>query len=98
LPTGFGFPEDILKGGARRLIADAKFDCSGSKCFSRDEMKCQSSLCWRQAKVAPQTINALVHDEIRDDLTWHTPVPLLSRNSPFRGLVTLRQTFARRSH
>jgi hypothetical protein len=31
----------------------------------------RSSLCWRQAKVAPQTINALVHDEIRDDLTWH---------------------------
>jgi hypothetical protein len=58
----------ILKGGARRLIADAKFDRSGSKCFSRDELKCQPGLSWRQAKVAPQTLNGPVHDEIRDDL------------------------------
>ena len=47
LPTGFGFPENILKGGARRLITDAKFDRSGSKCFSRDELKCQPGLSKR---------------------------------------------------
>jgi len=40
LPTGSSFIEDILKVGARRLITNAKFDCSGPKCFSCDEMKC----------------------------------------------------------
>jgi len=66
LPTGFGFLENILKGRARRLITDAKFDRSGSKCFSRDEVKCQSSLSERQAEMRPQPINGLVHDKVRD--------------------------------
>jgi hypothetical protein len=56
LPTGVGFPENTLKGGARRLITDAKFDRSGSKCFSPDEVKCQPGLSERQAKVTPQPI------------------------------------------
>ena len=71
LPTGFGFPENMLKGGARRLITDAKFDRSGSKCFSRDELKCQSSLSERQAEMAPQPINGLVHNKVRDGLRRH---------------------------
>ena len=40
LPTGSGFPEDMLQAGARRLITDAEFDRSGPKCFSSNEMKC----------------------------------------------------------
>ena len=71
LPTCFGFSEDILEAGARRFVTDVEFDCGGSKCFSRDEMKCQSSLSWRQAKVRPQLINGLVHDEVRDGLRRH---------------------------
>lgn len=68
LPTCFGFPEDILEAGARRFVTDVEFDRSGSKCFSGDEMKCQSSLSWRQGKVRPQPIN---HDEVRDSLRRH---------------------------
>ena len=71
LPTGFGFPEDLLKGGARRLVTDAKFDRSGSKCFSPDEMKCQSGLSERQAEMALQRINGVVHNEVRDGLRRH---------------------------
>ena len=44
LPTGSGFVEDILKVGACRLISDAQFDRRGPKCFSCNEMKCQSGL------------------------------------------------------
>ena len=40
LPTGSGFPEDLLKTGTRRLITDAEFDLGGPKCFSCNEMKC----------------------------------------------------------
>jgi hypothetical protein len=65
----------VFERGARRLIIDAWFDRSGSKCFSRDEVKCQSSLSWRQAEMALQPINGLVHDEIRDGPG--TLVPLL---------------------
>jgi hypothetical protein len=71
LPTCFGFPEDILEVAARRFVTDAEFDRSGSKCFSRDEMQCQSDLSWRQPKVRPQPINGLVHDEVRDGLRRH---------------------------
>jgi hypothetical protein len=39
LPTGSGLPENILQVRARRLISDAQFDRSGSKCFSYNEMK-----------------------------------------------------------
>ena len=38
LPTGFGFPEDILKGAARRFVSDAKLDLGGPKCSSCNEM------------------------------------------------------------
>src|SRR5215813_6149016 len=62
LSIGRGFFEDILKVGARRLITDAELGRSGSKCFSCDEMKCQSGLGWRQAKVRSQQINGLVHN------------------------------------
>jgi hypothetical protein len=68
LPTCFGFSEDILKAGARRFVTDVEFDRSGSKCFSRDEMKCQSSLSWRQAKVRPQPINGLISADQRPPL------------------------------
>ena len=71
LPTGSGFLENILKGAARRFVSDVEFDRSGSKCFSRDEAKCQSSLGWRQAKVRPQQIKGLVHNKVRDGLRWH---------------------------
>jgi hypothetical protein len=40
LPTGSGFPEDILEGGAGCFVSDAEFERSGPKCFSCDEMKC----------------------------------------------------------
>ena len=40
LPMGFGFIEDTLKSGARRLITDVQFDLGGPKCFSCNEMKC----------------------------------------------------------
>jgi hypothetical protein len=40
LPTGSGFPEDMLKAGTRRFITDAEFDRSGPKRFSCNEMKC----------------------------------------------------------
>ena len=53
LPTGSGFVEDILELGARRLISDAKFEGRGPKCFSCNEIKCQTGLGWRQAKVTP---------------------------------------------
>ena len=62
LPTGPGFIEDILELGACRLISDAQFDRRGPKCFSCNEMECQSGLGWRQAKVTPQQINGLVHE------------------------------------
>ena|SRR5215831_10079458 len=97
LSTGRSFFEDILKVGARRLITDAELGRSGSKCFSCDEMKCQSGLGWRQAKVTPQQTNGLVHDKARDGSRQHlVRVPLLSRCAPFRGLVYLRQRFVRR--
>ena len=40
LPTGSGFPEDVLEGGARGFVSDAEFDRSAPKRFSCDEMKC----------------------------------------------------------
>src|SRR5262245_61863239 len=61
LPTSSGLIEDFLEFGARRLITDAQFGRGGPKRFARDELKCQSGLGWRQAKVTPQQINGLVH-------------------------------------
>ena len=66
LSTGRSFFENILKVGARRLIADAEFGRSGSKCFSPDKVKCQSGLSWRQAKVKPQPINGFVHEKVHE--------------------------------
>src|SRR5262245_43561440 len=63
LPTGSGFIEDILKVGARRFVTDAEFGRSGSQRFSCDEMERYSGLSWRQAKVASQPIDGLVHDK-----------------------------------
>src|SRR5262249_35611564 len=71
LPTGSSFIEDFLKVSARHLITDAEFGRSGPKCLSCDEMKCQSGLSWRQAKVSSQAINGLVHNKVRDDLRRH---------------------------
>jgi hypothetical protein len=97
LPTGSGFPEDILKMGARRFVTDAEFDRSGPKCFSCDEMKCQSGLGWRQPKVTPQQIDGLVHGKARDGLRRHlVRVPLLGRFAALAGLVSFSQTFVRR--
>jgi len=88
LPTRSGFCENFLKGGARRLITDAKFDRSGSKCFSPDEVKCQPGLSERQAKMRPQQINGLVHNKVRDSLRRHVAsVPLLSRGPLSRDLL-----------
>jgi hypothetical protein len=47
--------------------------------------------------MAPQPINGLVRDEIRDGLRGPWLMPLLSRGAPFEGLVTLRQIFVHRS-
>jgi hypothetical protein len=71
LPTGFGFPENTLKGGTRRFVSDAEFDRSGSKCFSPAEVKCQSGLSERQAKMRSQPMKGLVHNKARDDLNRH---------------------------
>jgi hypothetical protein len=97
LPTGSGFPEDVLKMGARGFVSDAEFGLGGPKRFSCNEMKRQSGLGLRQAKVTLQQINGLVHDGIRDYLARHNAVPLLSRAAPSGGLVTSRQTFVCRS-
>jgi hypothetical protein len=52
-------------------VSDVEFDRSGSKCFSPDKVKYQSSLSERQAEMAPQPINGLVHDKVRDGLRRH---------------------------
>ena len=49
--------------GARRFVTDAEFGRSGSQSFSCDEMERYSGLSWRQAKVASQPIDGLVHDK-----------------------------------
>src|SRR5262245_55672008 len=85
LPTGPCFIEDILEFGARRLISDAQFDRRGPKCFSCNEMKCQSGLGWGQPEATPQQINGLAHDKgLRCSRRHLAVVPLLCRCVPFR--------------
>jgi hypothetical protein len=62
LPTGPCLIEDILEFGACCLISDAQFGGRGPKCFSCNELECQSGLSWRQAKVTLQQIDGLVHE------------------------------------
>ena len=66
LPTGTGFPEDILEGGPDRFITDVEFGGSGPKCLSGHEMKCQSGFGWGQIKVTLQQINDSFMNKARD--------------------------------
>jgi hypothetical protein len=95
LPTGSGFPEDVLKMGARGFVSDAEFGLGGPKRFSCNEMKRQSGLGRRQAKVTLQQINGLVHEKVlRQFKKRHlVRVPLLGRFGPNAGLVNPCQTF-----